>query len=83
MRNSPGKNIGVGCHSLLQGIFGPGIKPGSPALQVILYCLRHQGSPSGSGGRSIYEILVKGEFSAIKHSSYKRFSASHEELMSL
>ena len=23
----------------------PGIKPGSPALQQILYCLRHKGSP--------------------------------------
>ena len=33
----------------------------------------------GSGGRSIYKILVKGEFSAIKHSFYKRFSASQEE----
>ena len=33
--NSPGKNIGVGSHSLLQGIFlDSGIKPGSPALQT-------------------------------------------------
>ena len=36
----------------------------------------------GSRGRSIYMILVKGEFSAIKHLFYKTFSASHEELMS-
>ena len=35
----------------------------------------------GSGERSIYKILVKGEFSAIKHLLYKRFSASQEELM--
>ena len=27
----------------------------------------------GSGGRSIYKILVKGEFDTIKHSFYKRF----------
>ena len=34
-RNSPGKNTGVGCHSLLQGIFlTQGIEPGSPALQA-------------------------------------------------
>ena len=33
-------------------------------------------------GQSIDKILVKGEFSAIQHSFYKRFSASHEELMS-
>ena len=36
----------------------------------------------GSGGRSIYRILVNGEFNAIKHLFYKRFSAGHEELMS-
>ena len=33
----------------------------------------------GSGGRSIYRILVKGEFNAIKHLLYKRFSAHPEE----
>ena len=32
----------------------------------------------GSGGRSIYKILVKGEFNAIKCLLYKRFSASHQ-----
>ena len=26
----PGKNTGVGCHFLLQGIFPPGIEPTSP-----------------------------------------------------
>ena len=36
---SPGKNTGVGCHALLQGIFptqesNPGIEPRSPALQT-------------------------------------------------
>ena len=31
----PGKNTGVGCHFLLQGIFTTlGIEPGSPALQA-------------------------------------------------
>ena len=34
------------------------------------------------GKRSIYVILVKGEFTVIKQLSYKRFSASHKELMS-
>ena len=28
---------------------------------------------SGSGGRPIYKDLVKGEFSTMKHSIYKRF----------
>ena len=31
----------------------------------------------------MYKILVKGEFSAIRHSLYKRFSASHEEVMTM
>ena len=35
MRISPGKNTGVGCHALLQGIFSTqGLNPGLPALQV-------------------------------------------------
>ena len=34
-----------------------------------------------SGERSIYKILVKGEFNAIKCLLYKWFSASHKELM--
>ena len=37
-RDSPGKNTGVGCHALLQGIWGdlpdPGVEPRSPVLQV-------------------------------------------------
>ena len=33
--DSPGKNIGVACHALIQGDFpNPGIKPRSPALQA-------------------------------------------------
>ena len=34
--DSPGKNTGVGCHALLQGIFPTQelIEPGSPALQA-------------------------------------------------
>ena len=34
------------------------------------------------GGSIIYKILVKGEFNAIMHLLYKRFSAGQEELMS-
>ena len=44
--NSPGKNTGVGCHSLLQGIF---LTQGSNSCLLhcrwILYCLSHQRSP--------------------------------------
>ena len=44
--DSLGKNTGVGCHALLQGIFpNPGIEPGSLHCRQILYHLSHQGSP--------------------------------------
>ena len=43
----PGKNTGVGCHFLLQGIFPTqGLKPGLPHCRQTLYCLSHQGSPT-------------------------------------
>ena len=46
--NSPGKNTGVDCCSLVQGIFptqgsNPGVKP---HYRQILYHLSHHGSPS-------------------------------------
>ena len=47
--NSPGQNTGVGCLSLLQGIFPTqGSKPGLPHCRWILYQLSHQGSPNTS-----------------------------------
>ena len=44
--NSPGQNTGVGCLSLLQGIFPTqGSNPGLPHCRRILYHLSHRGSP--------------------------------------
>ena len=44
--DSPGKNTGVGSHSLLQGIFPTqGSNPGLLHCRQILYCLSLQGSP--------------------------------------
>ena len=44
--DSPGKNIGAGCHALLQGIFPTqGLNPGLPHCRRILNHLSHQGSP--------------------------------------
>ena len=41
--DSPGKNIGVGCHSLLQGIFPTqGSNPGLWHCRWIIYHLSHQ-----------------------------------------
>ena len=43
--DSPGKNTGVGCHALSQGIFPTqGLKPGLPHFRQILYHLSYQGS---------------------------------------
>ena len=40
--DSPGKNTGVGCHALLQGIFPTqGSNPGLPHCNQILYHLSH------------------------------------------
>ena len=44
--DSPGKNSGVGCHALLQGIFPTqGFNPGLQHCKQIVYCLSPQGSP--------------------------------------
>ena len=41
-----GKNTGVDCHALLQGIFPTqGLNPGLSHCRQILYHLNHQGSP--------------------------------------
>ena len=45
--DSPGKNTGVGSHSLLQGIFSTqGLNLGFLDCGQILYCLSHKGSPN-------------------------------------
>ena len=45
--DSPGKNTGVGCLALLQGIIpAQGSNPGLPHCRQILWHLSHQGSPS-------------------------------------
>ena len=44
--DSPGKNTGVGCHALLQGLFPTqGLNPGLPHCRQLLHCLSHQRSP--------------------------------------
>ena len=44
--DSPGKNTGVACHALLQGIFPTqGLNPGPPHCKRVLYQLSHHGSP--------------------------------------
>ena len=44
--DSAGKNTGVGCHALLQGIFPTqGSNPGLLHCRQTVYHLNHQGSP--------------------------------------
>ena len=44
--DSSGKNTGVGCHSLLQGIFRTqGLNPGLPHYRRIFYQLSQEGGP--------------------------------------
>ena len=50
--NSPGKNTGMGCHSLIQEIFlTQGFNPGLPHCRQILCYLNHLGSPPALQGR--------------------------------
>ena len=47
--DSPGKNTGMDCYTLLQGIFlTQGSNPGLLHCRQILYYLSHQGSPFSS-----------------------------------
>ena len=46
VKDSPGKNTGVGCHALLQGIFPTqGLNPSLLLCRWILYRLSHQVNP--------------------------------------
>ena len=57
--DSPGKNIGVGCHALLQGIFPiQGSNPGFPHCRQILYRLSHQGSPYSLSKFQLYNSVI-------------------------
>ena len=52
--NYPGQNTGVGSLSLLHGdLPNPGIKPGSPALQVDSFSTKPQGMPKNTGVGSL------------------------------
>ena len=57
--NYSGKNIGVGCHALLQGIFPTqGLNPGLPHCRQILYHLSHQGSQFTKIGRNLWPMAI-------------------------
>ena len=62
--DSPGQNTGVGCHSLLQGIFPTqGSKPGFMHCSQIHYYLSHWGSPYGNIHSFLNMLLAFGSAS--------------------
>ena len=64
--DSPGKNTGVCCHALLQGIFPiQGSNPGLWHCRRILYCLSHQGSPEKKA-RNVYRNICIWHFSDLE-----------------
>ena len=55
----PGKNTGVGCHTLLQGIFPTqGLNPSLKHCRQILYHLRHQGKFLEFRMPLVYSVLM-------------------------
>ena len=59
-RGFPGKNTGMGCHFLFQGLFPTqGSNPGLPHCRQTLYRLSHQGFPIQSLWRTIWRFLEK------------------------
>ena len=56
----PGKNTGVNCHALLQGIFlTQGLNPGLPHCGRILYHMSLEGSPgTGVGSLSLLQGIL-------------------------
>ena len=58
--DSPGKNTGVGCHVLLQGIFPTqGSNPSLLRGRQILYHLSHQGSPHFHDSSGKMQMIIR------------------------
>ena len=65
--DSPGKNTGVGCNALLQGIFPTqGLNPGLPHCRWIRYQLSYQGSPINMLILPKYIIYASVQFSSVQ-----------------
>ena len=70
--NSPGKNTGVGCHALPQGIFlTQGSNPGLLHCRQILYRLSHQGSPC------LRHIFKSDRFKSVKFKISNSYAKDH------
>ena len=72
--DSPGKNTGVVCHFLLQGIFPTqGSNPCFPHCRWILYILSHQGSPvdSENSANSLTCLVAEMKCPLCTHRTYQ------------
>ena len=59
--NSPGKNTGVGCHSLLQGTFQTQVSnPDLRHCRQILYHPSHQGSQYSTMPKAVNKLVLYG-----------------------
>ena len=75
LRNSPGKNTGVGCHALLPGIFPTqGLSPGLPYSRWILHQLSYWGSPKNNyiPVKKIFIHLFSREWSSSREKRLRR-----------
>ena len=74
--DSPGKNTGVGCHALLQGIFPiQGSNLGLLHCRWILHHLSHQGSPLSTlvhSNSCTFEDWGNTEFAVVKNGGKKK-----------
>ena len=82
--DSPGKNSGVGCHALLQGIFPTqGLNLGLLHCRWFLYHLSHQGSPPYMPSwnffvNSFVQKCLWDSFTLLHKSRIRSFSWLHE-----
>ena len=66
--NSPDKNTGVGCHSILQGnLPNPGIEPGCPTLQAYYLPFEPQGKPDGKDFSTSIDSLIRRVCTLVKN----------------
>ena len=73
--DSPGRNTGVGCHFLLQGIFPTqGIEPSSPVLADGLFTTESQGTSL------LHRLFVYVKISFFQRSISLRFGDSHHRM---
>ena len=80
--NLPGKNTGVGCHSLLGDLPDPGIEPTSPALVGKFFATEPPGKPSNelSTSQMIFTVNTKVNYITINPTTFNEILCQEELL---